>query len=99
MFFGVFSIRSTCCEIIFTVDYFKGIQLPDFLDGQSFIEGQDLATNHDNRQILVEYWGEGDSTTYNPQCIWKKGDRLSVSVIQRHLICQRFYAFLTAMYN
>lgn len=64
----------------------KGIPLPDFIDGQSFVEGNDnginWVTNYENRQILIEYWGEGDLTTYNPQCNWSKGDRLSVSILE-----------------
>lgn len=73
------STVSVCCN------RFKGIPLPDFVDGQSFFNdrssdvGTVLSSDCGNRQILIEYWGEGDSTTYNPQCKWHKGDRLSVS--------------------
>lgn len=72
------STFSVCCM------RFKGIPLPDFVDGQSFFEGGSdvgtvLSSDCGNRQILIEYWGEGDSTTYEPQCKWHKGDRLSVS--------------------
>lgn len=63
----------------------KGIPLPDFVDGQSFIKAGDvetvLSSDYSNRQILIEYWGEGDATTYDPECKWKKHDRLSVSVV------------------
>lgn len=31
------------------------------------------------RQILVEYWGEGNTETFNEQCPWNKRDRLNVS--------------------
>lgn len=31
------------------------------------------------RQILIEYWGEGSTETYNPKCPWNKRDRLNVS--------------------
>lgn len=30
------------------------------------------------RQLLIEYWGEGTSETYNSNCPWHRGDRLNV---------------------
>lgn len=31
------------------------------------------------RQLLVEYWGEGNVDTFNAQCPWSRHDRLNVS--------------------
>lgn len=33
------------------------------------------------RQILVEYWGEGNTETYNELCPWNRRDKLNVSVL------------------
>lgn len=30
------------------------------------------------RQLLIEYWGEGNADTYNPACQWRRKDRLNV---------------------
>lgn len=30
------------------------------------------------RQLLIEYWGEGNSETYNSRCPWNRHDRLMV---------------------
>ncbi|XP_037025437.1 N-acetylglucosamine-6-sulfatase-like [Bradysia coprophila] len=70
-----------------------GIPLPDFVDGQSFFATNEndetvLTNDYGNRQILIEYWGEGDSTTYSPECKWHKGDRLSQCSIEAECHCQ-----------
>lgn len=31
------------------------------------------------RQLLIEYWGEGNTDTYNELCPWNRRDRLKVS--------------------
>lgn len=31
------------------------------------------------RQLLIEYWGEGTTETYNSDCPWRRNDRLNVS--------------------
>lgn len=78
---------------------FKGIPVPDFVDGQSFIKDIDgdtvLSSDYSNRQILIEYWGEGDSTTYNPQCDWHKRDRLSVSILHHKTNKNQVFHFLS----
>lgn len=32
------------------------------------------------RQLLIEYWGEGNTDTYNELCPWNRRDRLNVSL-------------------
>jgi N-acetylglucosamine-6-sulfatase len=52
------------------------------MDGQSFA-GLLRAQNDDQveeRQILIEYWGEGSVETYNPECPWSKDDKLNVRI-------------------
>lgn len=34
------------------------------------------------RKLLVQYWGEGSSDTYNPECEWRRNDFLSVTYIR-----------------
>ncbi|KAJ6636519.1 N-acetylglucosamine-6-sulfatase [Pseudolycoriella hygida] len=69
-----------------------GIPLPDFLDGQSFIDTANvetsLSSNNGNRQIVIEHWGEGDSTTYNQECQWVIDDNLSQCTIDAECHCQ-----------
>lgn len=33
------------------------------------------------RQLLIEYWGEGSTNTWNKECPWNRRDRLGVSII------------------
>jgi N-acetylglucosamine-6-sulfatase len=52
------------------------------MDGQSFA-GRLRAQNDDQveeRQILIEYWGEGSVETYSPECPWSKYDKLNVRI-------------------
>lgn len=65
-----------------TILDFAGIEIPNYMDGESFKE---IVTNHDSevnrineRIILIEYWGEGTIETYNPECPWSENDLLNV---------------------
>lgn len=68
----------------------------DDFDGQPFdhlLLGLDLARHvHSDeiqeRQMLVEYWGEGSETTYNPECPYRKSQRLSECSIDSACKCQ-----------
>lgn len=58
----------------------------EHLDGISFFsnlfEPNESSENVTiKRQILVEYWGEGNDKSYNSECPWNKSDRLSVSIL------------------
>lgn len=59
---------------------FAVIAKPNYLDGTSLVNllfnQEELPTK---REMLIEYWGEGNSNTYNPECSWNKEDRLYVS--------------------
>ncbi|XP_055905901.1 N-acetylglucosamine-6-sulfatase-like [Eupeodes corollae] len=41
-----------------------------------------------HREILVQYWGEGNSQTYNFQCPWKKSDNLAECTMDADCHCQ-----------
>ncbi|KAG5684857.1 hypothetical protein PVAND_014067 [Polypedilum vanderplanki] len=61
-------------------------------DGQSFdklINEKFFNENFINeRQILIEHWGEGNVETFNPECPWKKSQRLSECQIEAECKCQ-----------
>ena len=40
------------------------------------------------RQMLIEYWGEGNADTYNPECPYKKSQRLSGCSAEAACKCQ-----------
>lgn len=44
------------------------------------------------RHFLIEYWGEGNFETSNPECPWHARDRLSVKLIPQ------FYLIITIMF-
>lgn len=73
-------------DIVPTILDLVGIQKSDHLDGISFLPHL-LQPNEDNgenatvkRQILIEYWGEGNNGTFSPECPWNQNNRLFVSV-------------------
>lgn len=60
-------------------------------DGQPFdhiLESQSAEEKTVERQMLIEYWGEGNSDTYNPECSYKKSQRLSGCTIETNCKCQ-----------
>uniref|UniRef100_A0A182MMR3 J domain-containing protein n=1 Tax=Anopheles culicifacies TaxID=139723 RepID=A0A182MMR3_9DIPT len=59
----------------------------------SAIDGRPLPLNGGRkdvieRQILVEYWGEGNLETHNPQCPWSAQDRLQLCTVDAACHCQ-----------
>ncbi|XP_053686248.1 N-acetylglucosamine-6-sulfatase-like [Sabethes cyaneus] len=60
-----------------TVLELAGIPVPSKMDGASFISKLNTMEIHE-RQILIEYWGEGNYETYNPECPWQRQDKLSL---------------------
>lgn len=42
----------------------------------------------EERQILIEYWGEDSLNDYTPECPWKKNDRLDGCTIDADCKCQ-----------
>ncbi len=84
------TIAIASCQNFF---HLKGISLPNIIDGQSFFDHDDdddtvLSSDYSNRQILIEYWGEGNWDTYNSECKWHKGDLLQQCTIDAECKCQ-----------
>lgn len=75
-----------------TIYNWARVDEPQWLDGESFAahltEQNDVASGDGNsaegeeyeRKFLVQYWGEGTESTYNPDCPWRRNDRLSVRI-------------------
>ncbi|CRK93086.1 CLUMA_CG006583, isoform A [Clunio marinus] len=42
----------------------------------------------EERQMLIEYWGEGNQETFNPSCPYKKSQRLSGCTIEAGCKCE-----------
>lgn len=72
-----------------------GIRLPGNEDGISFslipAKAKDTGYQNDvdyHRQILIEYWGEGNDKTFNPLCPGKRSDHLSLCSLEADCHCQ-----------
>lgn len=64
------------------LDWSESCYLDKSIDGislASVLEGN--FNSKYERKFLVEYWGEGNEYTFNPECPWKKSDRLSVCLL------------------
>lgn len=57
------------------------------MDGESFLSKIDRP-DIEERQILIEYWGEGNEETYNPDCPWQKKDKLAQCSLAIECHCQ-----------
>lgn len=66
-------------DIAPTVLELVGLKVPPNMDGTS-VMGKFAHTDIEERQILIEYWGEGTLETHNPDCPWQKKDKLAVSL-------------------
>lgn len=65
-----------------------GIPVPsEMMDGASFVSKLSNM-NIQERQILIEYWGEGNIDTYNPECPWQKQDKLYLCSTDTACHCQ-----------
>lgn len=71
----------TLIDIAPTVLELAGLQVPAQTDGASILNKLYHMTQIEERQILIEYWGEGTLETYNPECPWQKKDKLMVSLL------------------
>lgn len=74
-------------DIAPTVLEMAGLQVPAKMDGISLF---DVVSQKDfqERQILIEYWGEGTLDTYNPDCPWQKKDKLAECTLDAACHCQ-----------
>uniref|UniRef100_A0A8D8MLH6 N-acetylglucosamine-6-sulfatase n=1 Tax=Culex pipiens TaxID=7175 RepID=A0A8D8MLH6_CULPI len=57
------------------------------MDGKSILSKLDHE-DIEERQLLIEYWGEGSEETYNPDCPWQAKDRLSLCSVDAECHCQ-----------
>ncbi|XP_062560664.1 N-acetylglucosamine-6-sulfatase-like [Armigeres subalbatus] len=75
-------------DIAPTVLELAGLDVPDLLDGASVLSTLEDAMEIEERQLLIEYWGEGTPETYNPDCPWQKKDKLSLCTVDIGCHCQ-----------
>lgn len=78
------------------LDSFDGQSFADLLiDESNSVNGVEFSTdavqsstevylNDYERQLLIEYWGEGSIETYSSECPWNKHDRLTVCYMYIH---------------
>lgn len=74
-------------DIVPTILRLANVDLPSAIDGRPLplnSEPEDVI----ERQILIEYWGEGTLETYNPQCPWSAQDRLQLCTVDAACHCQ-----------
>ncbi|XP_055536141.1 N-acetylglucosamine-6-sulfatase-like isoform X2 [Wyeomyia smithii] len=74
-------------DIAPTVLELAGIDIPPQIDGDSFLSKLNNMEIQE-RQILIEYWGEGNSETYNPECPWQRKDNLYLCSSEIACHCQ-----------
>lgn len=78
----------TLIDIAPTVLELAGLQVPAQTDGASILNKLYHMTQIEERQILIEYWGEGTLETYNPECPWQKKDKLMLCSLDAGCHCQ-----------
>jgi N-acetylglucosamine-6-sulfatase len=71
-----------------TILEWTGISTNDQFDGESFATFLNSAAEMPERQILIEYWGEGNERTHSPQCPWSAKDRLNQCTADADCHCQ-----------
>ncbi|EDV99854.1 GH12546 [Drosophila grimshawi] len=74
-----------------TILEWTGMSVPDYIDGRS-IRDQLLSVHDTNRNLqnvlLIEYWGEGNNETYNPECPGRRSDHLAQCTLDAECHCQ-----------
>uniref|UniRef100_A0A182JMF2 Sulfatase N-terminal domain-containing protein n=1 Tax=Anopheles atroparvus TaxID=41427 RepID=A0A182JMF2_ANOAO len=72
-------------DIAPTILHLANLEIPPSMDGLPLpldkSEGKE-------RQILIEYWGEGTLETYNPECPWQAQDLLQLCSLDAACHCQ-----------
>lgn len=71
-----------------TVLELAGLEVPPLIDGASVLNKLSHMEIIEERQVLIEYWGEGTHETYNPECPWQKKDKLSLCTLDAGCHCQ-----------
>uniref|UniRef100_A0A2M4DKP3 Putative n-acetylglucosamine-6-sulfatase n=1 Tax=Anopheles darlingi TaxID=43151 RepID=A0A2M4DKP3_ANODA len=74
-------------DIAPTMLHLAGLDIPKGMDGVPITFAKDNSS-FDERQILIEYWGEGTTETYNDECPWQASDRLQLCTIGEACHCQ-----------
>lgn len=91
--------KIVCSAPIVLIDLFPtilewaGAPFTGYEDGKSFnhyisSESNHISNNFYQRQILIEYWGEGNKETYNPACPWSESDGLAGCTVEGDCHCQ-----------
>lgn len=75
-------------DIAPTVLELAGLDIPAEVDGASVLSKLSHTAPIEERQILVEYWGEGTVETHNPECPWQKKDKLMLCTLDAGCHCQ-----------
>ncbi|XP_055598016.1 N-acetylglucosamine-6-sulfatase-like isoform X2 [Uranotaenia lowii] len=74
-------------DIVPTILEMANMKPPAHLDGVSVLNK--LYHNEiSERQLLIEYWGEGNAESYNPDCPWQKKDNLALCTTDAACHCQ-----------
>lgn len=73
-----------------TILAWANVSTPAYMDGQSFHEllSTEVPRGYFPRSLLIEYWGEGNRDTYNPECPWSAGDGLAQCTPDADCHCQ-----------
>ncbi|KAH8285490.1 hypothetical protein KR054_009939, partial [Drosophila jambulina] len=76
-----------------TILAWANVSTPAYMDGQSFHEllssdTDGVALRSFPRSLLIEYWGEGNRNTYNPECPWSEQDGLAQCTLEADCHCQ-----------
>ncbi|KAI8037416.1 hypothetical protein M5D96_009552 [Drosophila gunungcola] len=74
-----------------TILAWANVSTPAYMDGQSFHEillSKERRIPFFERSLLIEYWGEGNVATYNPECPWAEQDRLAQCSPEAECHCQ-----------
>uniref|UniRef100_A0A182WAT6 J domain-containing protein n=1 Tax=Anopheles minimus TaxID=112268 RepID=A0A182WAT6_9DIPT len=74
-------------DIVPTILQLANVEFPSGVDGRPLPLNGDRNDVHE-RQILIEYWGEGTLETHNPQCPWSARDRLQLCTVDAACHCQ-----------
>uniref|UniRef100_A0A182K5F3 Sulfatase N-terminal domain-containing protein n=1 Tax=Anopheles christyi TaxID=43041 RepID=A0A182K5F3_9DIPT len=74
-------------DIVPTIVQLANLAIPFPLDGQPLPLHSDSEIVHE-RQILIEYWGEGSLETYNSECPWSAQDKLQLCTVDGACHCQ-----------